>query len=126
MLNKIIFDKRNLRRAKTLVHPRASIKTTTYGTNNFVLVSALADTSAQWNLWGWKNFQDAGFGKNDLIPVSVTIQAANKILVYILGALKATVSRMTPKNEIVSCNSIIYVSDSVTGFFSRMKQWLNF
>ena len=47
MLNKIIFDKRNLRRAKTLVHPRASIKTTTYGTNNFVMVSALADTSAQ-------------------------------------------------------------------------------
>ena len=42
------------------------------------MVCALANTGAQLNLW-WKNFQDAGFGKNDLLTVSVTILAANKI-----------------------------------------------
>ena len=62
MVNSIIFDKRNLCRAKTFDHPRASIKITKYGTNKFVMVSALADTGAQSNLWGWKNFQGAGFG----------------------------------------------------------------
>ena len=46
------------------------------------MVSALADTGAQSNFW--KNFQDAGFGKNDLLPVSITIRAANKIPVNIL------------------------------------------
>ena len=67
-----------------------------------------------------KNFQDAGFGKNDLISVSITIRSANKILINILGALKATVSGMSPKYKVVSCNSIIYVSDSVNGFFSLL------
>ena len=125
MLNNIIFDRKKLRKAKTLDHPRASIKITKYGTNKFIMVSALADTGSQSNLWGWKNFQDAGFGKNDLLPVSITIRAANKIPVNILGAFRATFSGTSPKNEVISCNGIIYVSDSVTGFFfSRMKQWL--
>ena len=77
MLNNIIFDKRNLRRAKTFDHSRVSTKITKYSTNKFVMVNALADTGAQSNLWGWKNFQDAGFDKNDLLPVSITIRAAN-------------------------------------------------
>ena len=52
MLNNIIFDKRNLRRAKTFDHPQVSIKITKYGTNKFVMVSTIADTGAQSNLWG--------------------------------------------------------------------------
>ena len=44
MLNYFIFDG-VLRRAKTLDHPRASIKIT----NKLVIVSALADTGAQSN-----------------------------------------------------------------------------
>ena len=111
MLNNIIFDKRNLCRAKTFDHPRASIKITIYGTNKFVMVSASANTGAQSNFWGWKNFQDAGFGKNDLLPVSITIWAFNEIPINILGAFRDTVSGMSSKNEVVSCNSIIYVSD---------------
>ena len=42
--------------------------------------SALADTGAQSNLWGWKNFKYAGYGENDLLPVLITIRAANNIL----------------------------------------------
>ena len=109
MLKNIIFDKRNLRRAKTFDYLRSSIKITKYSTNKFVMASALADTGAQSNLWGWKNFQDAGFGKNDLLPVPYTIWAANKIPIKILGAFRATVSGMSL--AVISCNSIIYVSD---------------
>ena len=88
MLNNIILDRKKLCKAKTSDHPRASIKITKYGTNKSIMVSALADTGAQSNLWGWKNFQDSGFGKNDLLPVSIIIRAAYKIPLNILGAFR--------------------------------------
>ena len=118
MLNNTIFSKNSLRKAKaTTDHPRASVKIARHGTNKFAWVSALADTGAQSNLWGWKNFQEAGFCKKDLMPVSITIRAANKIPINILGAFKATFSGMSPKKEVIRCDGIVYVSDSVTGFF---------
>ena len=51
------------------------------------------------------------------MPVSITIRAANKIPFNILGAFKATFSGMYPKKEVVRCDGIVYVSNSVTGFF---------
>ena len=90
------------------------------------MINALADTGAQSNLWEWKSFQDNGFDKNDLLPVAITIRTANKIQINILGAFRATVSGISPRNEVVSCSSIIYVSDSEADFFSCIKQWLNF
>ena len=104
-------------KTKFLDHPPASIKITKNGINKLIVVSALTGTGAQSNLWGWKDFQDAGFGKNALIPVSITICAANKTPVNILGAFKATISGISPKNKVISCNGIIYVSNSLTVFF---------
>ena len=82
------------------------------------MVSELGDTGARSNgkIFGQKTFQDAGFDKNELLPVSITIQNANKIPVNILGAFRATVNRMSLKNEVISYNIIIYVSGWV--FFS--------
>ena len=54
------------------------------------MVNALAGTGGQSNIWVWKNFQDVDFGKNDLLPVSITIQAANKIPVTIAWSLEQT------------------------------------
>ena len=71
------------------------------------MVNSLADTGAQSNLCVWKNFKDGGLGKNDLPSVLVTTQDANKISVNILGAFRAIVSGMSPKNEVISCTSII-------------------
>ena len=56
------------------------------------MVSTLADTGAQSDLRGQKKFQDSGCGKNDLLPVSITVRAANKIPMKKLGAFRATVS----------------------------------
>ena len=42
------------------------------------------------------------------MPVSVTIRAANKIPVNILGAFEATFSGMSPKKEVISCDWIVY------------------
>ena len=69
MLNNIIFERKKLSKAKSLDNPRASIKIIKYGTNKFIVVRALAYTGVQSNLWGWKDLQDASFGKNDLLPV---------------------------------------------------------
>ena len=121
MLNNIIFVKKNFRRAKTLDHPRASIKITKYGTNKFVMVSALADTGEQSSLWGWKSFQDAGFSMNDLIAVSSTIRTAKKIPIKILGAFRATVSGISPRNGVISCIGFIHDSVSVTWIFLSYK-----
>ena len=55
------------------------------------MVNPLADTGA---LWGQKNFQDAGFGNNNLLPVSIPIRAANKIAINILDAFRATVIKL--------------------------------
>ena len=71
-------------------------------------------------------FQDAAFSKNNLIPVSTTIRAGNKTPINMLGAFRVTVSGWSSKNEVIGCNSIIYVSDSVTGFLFRLKLLLNF
>ena len=46
-LNNIIFNKRNLRRAKTFELLRASIEITKQSTNKFYMFSVLADTGAQ-------------------------------------------------------------------------------
>ena len=51
------------------------------------------------------------------MPVSITIRAVNKIPINILGAFKANFSGMSPKEEVIRCDGIVYVSDSVTGFF---------
>ena len=110
-LNNNSFDKRNLRRAMKLDQRLKSIKISLYGSNKFVMVSALADTSAQSNLWGWKNFQDAGIGKNNYFPLSITFRSANKTPITFLGVFRATVVRMSPNVEVISCND---VSDSIT------------
>ena len=107
MLNNIIFNKNTLHKAKaTTDYPRASVKIAKRGTNKSARVSALTDTCAQANLWGWKSFQGTGFCKKDLMPVSITIRAAIKIPVNILGAFKATFSGMSPKKEVIRCDGI--------------------
>ena len=101
----------------TADHPRASVKIAIHSTNKSAWLSALADTGAQSNLWGWKNFQEADFCKKDLMSVSITIRAANKIPVNIIGVFKATFSGMSPNKEVIRCDGIVYVRDSVTQFF---------
>ena len=58
---------------------------------------------------------------NDLIAVSSTIRTAKKIPIKILSAFRATVSGISPRNEVVSFIGIIHDSDSVTGFFRSYK-----
>ena len=117
MLNNIIFNKNTLFKAKaTTDHPRESVKIAKRGINKSAWISGFADVGAHSNLWGWNNFQEARIC-NNLMPVSITIRAANKISVNILQDFKATFSAMSPKKEVIRCDGIVYVSNSVTGYF---------
>ena len=88
-------------------------------------ISALADTDAQSNPLGWKNFPDAGIDKNDLLPVSVTIRTANKVPVNILGYFRATVSGLSLKNKVINFNILFMSMNLWLGLISRILQLLN-
>ena len=88
------------------------------------MVIALAIIGAQSNVWEWKDFQDAGFNKNDLLPVSITIYAANKISVNILGTSKLF---LVENHQRMRWSAAMVLSMSATHiwvFFFRIKQWL--
>ena len=117
-LDKEIFSKKGIQKAKVIRdHPRATFDLSMRGVNRLVTISGIADTGAQSNLWGWEDFRKAGFRREDLQKVNVKIRAANKNRVNILGAFVANFSGMSPSNEIVRGTGIVYVSDSVEGFF---------
>ena len=92
--------------------------------NKFIIVSALADTSAQSNLWGWKDFYDANFGKKNLLLVSITIRVLIKFQLISWELSKPLsverLHRMVYSAAMVLSMSVI----QELGLFFRMKQWL--
>ena len=55
------------------------------GKSEFISMNGIADTGAWSNLWGLKNFLEAGYVKNDLCKVSIKISADNKQPLFIIG-----------------------------------------
>ena len=80
-------------------------------------VTAIADTGAQSNLWGYNEFIDKGFSRNDLQPVTLRISAANNQSLNIVGAFCAKLEGKSPKGDHVICEAVIYVSDSVLSLY---------
>ena len=118
VLNSMILIKGELRESRIVkAHPRANFRLTMKKTNRSVSVDGIADTGAQSNLWGWDDFVNAGFNKKDLQSVHIKIRAANKHPINVIGAFKAVFSGMSPDNKLISCEDVVYVSDSVSGFF---------
>ena len=117
LLSSKIFNKKELRRTRETSHPKARFYITLEGMDYSIPIEGIADTGAQSNLWGWDDFRKAGFKRQDLQTVRITIRAANKHPINILGAVKATFSGVSPEGITIKCNDIVYVSDSVTGFF---------
>ena len=79
-----------MRRMKSNNHPRVSFQLSRQGTDNFVNVQGVADSGAQSNLWGLKEFEQAGFKQSDLKPVTIKVRAANKNPINIIGAFDVT------------------------------------
>ena len=80
-------------------------------------VNAIADTGAQSNVWGLEDFKAAGFLVKNLKPSNAKIRAANASQMSIVGQFKGLIKGTMPNGEEIHCKSLIYVSDSVKGFY---------
>ena len=97
-------------------HPKVSIRIKT-ANGSFATVQAIADTGAQSNLWSLEGFKRAGFNESELQNTSIRLTAANKDPIRVIGSFEAYFQGESPVGKLVSCNDVIFISTSVTGFF---------
>ena len=112
-----IFENNLLNGRKVSRHPKVNFKLTHVKTQHTAEVSGVADTGAQSNLWGLQDFKNKGFNVKDLAPVTQRISAANNHPLYIVGAFEAHFEGKSPTGTPISCESIVYVSNSVSNFY---------
>ena len=87
-------------------------------------VVAKLDSCAQSCLWSKKEFLAAGFKENDLIPVSLGLNAANKSSIKIDGAILVRLDVKVGGQD-HSCATMVYISPSCEGFFMSLEAMLD-
>ena len=131
-----IFTEGEWRRSKFLDHPTwpTSMSVWKKDYNDFsrpcpklpkpVKFISKLDSCAQSCLWSRKDCFAAGFTEEDLIPVSLNLNAANKSSIKIDGAILV---RLTVKvgGQNRSCATMVYVSPSCEGFFMSLEAMLD-
>ena len=132
-----VFTKGEWRRARLREHPRVSITisidtkaqarytTPTHATHIHADVSAIADTGAQSDLWSLSSFLAAGFSRDDLLPVSIGLSAANRSPISIEGAFFGHLKSASQSGMEESCRTMIYVSSSVNEMYLSYESLLN-
>ena len=90
-----------------------------------VAITAKLDSCAQSCLWSLRAFFQAGFKKEDLIPVSLSMSAANKSHIRIVGALIVRLSGISKQGENISCSTMVYVSPSADGFYLSLEAMID-
>ena len=98
-------------------HPILSVRVSTEDYAVSQTVQVIADTGAQSNLWGYKDFISAGFDRDLLVSVNSNFCGADKHPIQVTGAFRGIFEGIAPDGQVISCRAMIYVSDSVTGFF---------
>ena len=98
-------------------HPKFTVRLNVEHSKFVAKIEAIADTGAQPNLFGYADFLKAGFFKSVLSPVSSQFCAANENPLHVVGAFRGVFSGRTSDGQTIVCHSMVYVSDSVTGFF---------
>ena len=132
-----VFTKDEWKQARLREHPRVPITVssdtsaqTRYGNptrtlNTHAEVSAITDTGAQSDLWSMKDFLACGFSHDDLLPVRLSLSAANRSPISIEGAFFAKITTRLHNREATSCRSMIYVSNSVQAMYLSYVSLLN-
>lgn len=111
-----IFSKGEWRRTKVKSHPRVPLSITMQGCLP-VDISAVADSGAQSDLWSLDEFLRAGYTMDNLSPVSLSLNAANKSPIKIDGAFFAYIKGQTSNARTVCCRSMVYVSRDVKSLY---------
>jgi hypothetical protein len=89
------------------------------------VVSAVADTGAQSDLWSLADFLACGFSRDELRPVSLSLSAANRSPISIEGAFFAKITTIPHIGNVMSCYSMVYVSSSVQAMYLSYETLLN-
>ena len=86
-------------------------------------VTAVADSGTQSDLWSLDKFLQAGVTMRDLLPLSLSLNAANKSPNSIDGAFfsKITGESMT---YMISCEAMIYVRRDIKSMYPSYKTML--
>ena len=115
-----IFSAGEWRRARFAEHPTVQLQVSIAHKNGnrttqsrSVDITAITDTGAQSNLWSLREFLTAGFSKDALLPVSLGLRAANATPIKIAGAFFAKLDGYASDGSMVTCRSMIYVSETV-------------
>ena len=82
-----------------------------------ISLSAMADTGCQSCLASLKVIQQIGLSKNDLIPVSMQMHAANNKGIKILGAAILRLSGQSTNGNTLETRQLTYVTDDSNKFF---------
>ena len=118
VLSPPIFTKGEWRRARLRSHPQVDLVIEPeHAPSQKVKVQGLADSGAQSDVWSLEAYLSSGFSKDDLRPVSLSLNAANKFPIHIDGAFFSTISGRTADGRVISHNAMIYVSRDVKGFY---------
>ena len=72
-----------------------------------------------------KDCLEAGFRKEDLVPVSLALSAANKSPIKIAGAVIARLKATLPDGRETSCATMIYVSPSAEGLYLSLETMID-
>ena len=130
-----IFTAGEWRRSKFMTHPSVRLRVRIDGATvnphihrhppPLVEVDAVTDSGAQSDVWSLKQFLAHGFSKDDLRPVSLQLQAANKSKIRIEGAFLAILEGKDPDGAAVSCRTMIYVSSDVNRLFLSFESLLS-
>ncbi len=113
-----VFTKGQWRRAKISKHPRVSLTISPeHLPSPAVKTDAVADSGAQIDVWGMDEYLRGGFRLDDLQPVSMSLDAANKSPICIDGAFFATITGLQADGTPIECKSMTYVSRDVHSFY---------
>ena len=82
-----------------------------------VEVTSVADTGAQSDLWLLDKYLKAWYRMSDLSPVSISLNAANRLPIRIDDAFHANIKGRSHADELIVCYSMIYISRDVTTMY---------
>ena len=120
-----IISKNELKRSTRSDHPRVHIKIAKPNDTRHADIMAVADSGAMSNLWGLKEFLDAGFTRDDIVPVTIDIRAANKVNLNVVGYFRANICGDNRNGKNISCYDKIFISDSVQDFYLSFDTMLS-
>ena len=117
VLSHVIFENDCWRKANVKSHPKVNILISDLKSGYTSVVTVIADTGAQSNLWSYNEYLSKGFLKEDLEPVTLRIKAANNHSLNIIGAFRAKLEGKSTEGTCIYCYAVIYISDSVSNFY---------